>query len=54
MTKEEKLENLRVLINIPGNVTKLIRFILISAATNLSEEDEHKIDEVIAILEAEI
>ena len=53
MTRQEKIDQLTALINVSGNVTKLIRFILIQAATNLSEEDEHKIDEVIAILEAE-
>jgi hypothetical protein len=50
MTREEKIEQLTNLINISGNTTKLIRFILIQAATNLPAEEEGKIDDVIAIL----
>lgn len=53
MTKEEKIQQMTDLINITGNTTKLIRTILISAATNLPEGDEDKIDQIIAILLAE-
>ena len=53
MTREEKVQKLTDLINITGNTTKLIRFILVQAAQNLPAEDESKIDEIIAILELE-
>lgn len=53
MTKEEKIQQLTDLINITGNTTKLIRFMLIQAAQNLPEGEEDKIDQVISILLAE-
>jgi len=51
MTKQEKLNQLSDLLEIPGNTTKIIRHFLLAALTQL--EDDEKLDAMIAMLDNE-
>ena len=53
MTREEKIQQMSDLLNITGNTTKLIRFLLVQAANGLPPEEDDKIEAIIAILLAE-
>lgn len=48
MDKQEKIQRVAELLNISGNTSKLVRFILLQ---NLINIDESKLDEIISILE---
>jgi hypothetical protein len=51
MTKQEKLDQLSTLLEIPGNTTRVIRHFLLAALGNI--EDDTKLDAIIALLSVE-